>query len=96
LIGLAISYDTVSQREYALISIHPTPMTETKAIVSIVVGSLMIYFGFTIKQFYAAKGIYGAVAGQPVARWKGRLMFVAGGVAFLLLGLKYFFYDVFR
>ena len=38
----------------------------------------MIFFGFAIKQFYAAKGMYGAVSSdRKVARWKGRLLFVA-------------------
>jgi hypothetical protein len=70
-------------------------MNETKAIIAIIVGSAAIVFGFTIKQFYAAKGIYGAVGSdRKVARWKGRLMFVVGGTVFLLLGLKYFFFDM--
>ena len=79
-----------------MIVTHLNPMTETKAIIAIIVGSASIVIGFTIKQFYAAKGIYGAVGDHPIARWKGRLMFVVGGTVFLLLGLKYFFYDVFH
>jgi hypothetical protein len=67
-------------------------MTETKAILCIVMGCAAIYFGFTSKQFYAATG--GSRFGPPVARWKGRLAFVAGGVMFLFVGFKYFFYDV--
>jgi hypothetical protein len=36
-------------------------MNETKAILAIIAGSGMIYAGFTVKQFYAAKGLCGAV-----------------------------------
>ena len=57
----------------------------------------MIFFGFTIKQFYAAKGMYGAVSSdRKVARWKGRLLFVAVGAGFLLIGFKYLFFDVYK
>ena len=57
----------------------------------------MIFFGFTIKQFYAANGMYGAVSSdRKVARWKGRLLFVAVGAGFLLIGFKYLFFDVYK
>jgi hypothetical protein len=71
-------------------------MTETKAIIAIIIGSAAIYFGFTIQQFYAANGMFGAVGGRPVTRWKGRLLFVVVGVVFLSIGFRYFFYDVFH
>jgi hypothetical protein len=45
---------------------------------AIIVGSAATVFGFTIKQFYAAKGVYGAVDGHPIARWKGRFLFIVG------------------
>jgi len=67
-------------------------MNETKAIIAIIAGCAAIYFGFTIKQFYVANA--GNRFGPPVARWKGRLWFVVGGAVFLLLGLKYFFFDM--
>jgi hypothetical protein len=89
-------FGRLPQSEYTLISIDPMPMTETKAIFSIVVGCAAIYFGFTVKQFYAARGMYGGGSGPPIARWKGRLLFVVVGIGFLLIGLSYFFYDVFR
>jgi hypothetical protein len=34
-------------------------MNEIKAILAIAAGCAMIFFGFTIKQFYVAKGMYG-------------------------------------
>jgi hypothetical protein len=71
-------------------------MNEIKAILATVAGCAMIFFGFTLKQFYAAKGLYGAGLGHPVARWKGRLLFVAVGAGFLLIGFKYLFFDVYR
>jgi hypothetical protein len=75
---------------YSLISINPGPMTEVRAILFVVIGSLAIYGGFTSKQFYAIR------SDREVARWKGRLAFVIGGGVFLFLGFKYFFYDVFH
>jgi hypothetical protein len=71
-------------------------MNETKAIIAIIVGSAAIVFGFTTKQFYVGRILGGPTASSspPIARWKGRLMFVAGGAVFLLLGLKYFFFDM--
>jgi hypothetical protein len=54
-----------------------------------------IFFGLTAKQFYTTKGLYGAaLSDHKIARWEGRLMFVAGSAVFLLLGLKYFFFDI--
>jgi hypothetical protein len=75
---------------YSLISIDPGPMTEARAIFFVVIGSLAIYGGFTSKQFYAIR------SDRKVARWKGRLLFVVVGAVFLLVGIKYFFYDVFH
>jgi hypothetical protein len=66
------------------------PMTETKAIIAIVAGCAAIYFGFTVKQFYTAPS-----GRWPVARRKGRLLFVFGGALFLFVGFKYFFCDIF-
>jgi hypothetical protein len=71
-------------------------MTETKAIIAIVVGFAAIYFGFTIKQFYAAKALYGAVGGHEVARWKGRLLFLIVGALSLVAGFAYFYYNAFH
>ena len=65
-------------------------MTQARAIFFVAIGSLMIYGGFTAKQFYALR------SDRKVARWKGRLAFVVGGALFLLFGFKYFFYDVFH
>jgi len=72
-------------------------MDEIKAMLAIVAGGEMIFAGFTIKQFYAAKGLYGALSSdREVARWKGGLLFVAVGVGFLLLRFKYLFFDVYK
>jgi hypothetical protein len=73
-------------------------MTEIKAIIAIAVGSAAIVFGFTTKQFYLGRILGGPTASSSptVARWKGRLLFVVVGVAFLLVGFRYFFYDVFH
>jgi hypothetical protein len=68
-------------------------MNETKAILCILAGSAAIFAGFTIKQFYVANA--GTRLGPPVARWKGRLLFVIGGAVSLFVGFKYFF-DVYK
>jgi hypothetical protein len=76
---------------------HPTPMTETKAIIAIIAGCGMIYFGVTMKQFYAAKGLYGAVlSDRKVARWKGRLLFLVVGAVLLFVGIKDLFFDMYK
>jgi hypothetical protein len=70
-------------------------MNETTAVIAIIAGSGMIYAGFAVKQFYAAKGLYGAVlSDRKVARWKGRLLFLVVGAMLLFVGFKYFFFDM--
>jgi hypothetical protein len=69
-------------------------MNETTAIIAIIIGAAAIVLGFTVKQFYAAKGMYCAVGGHPIARWKGRLLFIVGGAGFLLIGFSYFFFHM--
>ena len=73
-------------------------MTEARAIFAIIIGSAAIFFGFTTKQFYAGRILGGPTdsSSPPIARWKGRLFFVVIGAAFLLVGFRYFFYDVFH
>ena len=70
-------------------------MNETKAIIGIVVGCAAIFAGFTIKQFYVGNilAVLGSSSCRPVARWKGRLLFVVVGAAFLFFGLAYFFFN---
>jgi hypothetical protein len=62
-------------------------MNETSAIIVIVIGGLMIFFGFTANRFYAAPALR-----RPLARWKGQTLFVGIGIVFLLIGLQYFFF----
>jgi hypothetical protein len=66
-------------------------MTEAKAIMAIIAGCVMIVIGFINKQFYAAKGLYGAGLGHPIARWKGRLLFLVVGIMFLCAGVGFYF-----
>jgi hypothetical protein len=80
---------------------HPAPekgswtiMNEAKAILAIVGGIAMIVLGFTIKQFYAAKGMFGAaLSNRKIATWQGRLLFLVIGVVMLLVGFKFFLFD---
>ena len=65
-------------------------MSETKAILEIIVGCAMIVCGLMIKQFYAAKGMYGAVlSDRRIATWKGRLLFLIIGVVMVLAGAHF-------
>jgi hypothetical protein len=69
-------------------------MNETKALLAIIGGIAMIIAGFTIKQFYAAKGMFGAaLSDRKIATWQGRLLFLVIGVAMLLVGIKFFVFD---
>lgn len=69
-------------------------MNETKAILAIIGGVAMIVAGFTIKQFYAARGMFGAaLSDRKIATWQGRLLFLIIGVVMLLVGLKFFLFD---
>ena len=69
-------------------------MNETKAILAIIVGSVAIVLGLTIKQFYAARGALGVtVSNRPIAIWKGRLLFFIVGAAMVLVGIKFFLFD---
>lgn len=49
-----------------------------------------------MKQFYAARGAFGAALGHRIARWKGRLLFLIVGTGFLLAGLSYFYSQIFQ
>jgi hypothetical protein len=69
-------------------------VSTNKAVLAIVMGTAFIVLGLTMKQFYAARGIYGAgKLGRPIARWKGRLLFLVIGIAFCLVGIAYFVTD---
>ena len=69
-------------------------MSTNKAVLAIVVGVTFIVLGLTLKQFYAAKGIYGAGSlGRPIARCQGRLLFPVIGIVFCSVGIAYFFTD---
>jgi hypothetical protein len=72
-------------------------MNEAKAVIAIIAGSGMIYAAFTMKQFYAAKGLYGAVlSDRKAATWKGRLLFVVVGAVLLFVGFKDLFFDMYK
>ncbi len=64
-------------------------MTDTSATIAIIIGLGMIVLGVTIKQFYAAKGMYGALSDKKISRWAGRLLFVGIGTAFGLVGIAH-------
>ena len=65
-------------------------MSDTSAIIVIISGLGMIALGVTIKQFYAAKGIYGAaLSDKKIPRWAGRLLFIGIGTVFLLVGIAH-------
>jgi VIT1/CCC1 family predicted Fe2+/Mn2+ transporter len=64
-------------------------MTNTSAIIVIVMGLGMITAGLTIKQFYAAKGMYGALSDKKIPRWAGRLLFVGIGTVFISVGIAH-------
>jgi hypothetical protein len=43
--------------------------------------AVSIVAGTTVKTFYRAKGMFGAMdSGHQVARWKGRLFFIVAGI----------------
>jgi hypothetical protein len=64
-------------------------MTDTSAIIAIIIGFAMIALGVTIKQFYAAKGMYGELSDKKIPRWAGRLLFIVIGTVFLLVGIAH-------
>jgi hypothetical protein len=65
-------------------------VTETKAILAIIVGCVLIVLGFIMKEFYAAKGITGvALSDKRIATWQGRLLFLVVGGVMLLVGIKF-------
>jgi hypothetical protein len=64
-------------------------MTDSSAIIAIIFGLGMIALGVTIEQFYAAKGMYGALSDKKIPRWQGRLLFIGIGAVFLLVGIAH-------
>ena len=53
----------------------------------IICGFGMIILGVIIKQFFAAKGIYGAaLSDKKIPPWASRLLFIRIGTVFLLVG----------
>jgi len=70
-------------------------MSPTKAIFVIIGGCAMIIAGLYINQFYAARGLFGAaLSDRQIATWKGRLLFLIIGVAMLLVGARFFLFDL--
>jgi hypothetical protein len=69
------------------------PVTETKAIIALVVGIALIILAFTIKQFYYARDLSGVSLGRPAPRWFGRVLFSLIGAGFLLFGVSYFLFN---
>jgi len=65
-------------------------MSDTTAIVVIIIGLAMIALGVIIKQFYAGRGDYGvALSDKKIPRWAGRLLFIGIGAVFLLVGIAH-------
>lgn len=65
-------------------------MNETKAILAIVFGCVMIIFAFFIKQFYAGRGIWSvSLSDRQIPAWLGRLLFIVVGLAALLVGVRF-------
>jgi VIT1/CCC1 family predicted Fe2+/Mn2+ transporter len=65
-------------------------MTDTSAIIVIIMGLGMIAVGLTVKQFYAAKGMYGAaLSDKKIPRWAGRVLFIGIGTVFILVGVAH-------
>jgi hypothetical protein len=68
-------------------------MTETDAIVCIIVGCVAIILALTVKQFYRySRNPFGG--DQPeskIPRWEGRLIFLIVGAGFTLVGVSFFF-----
>jgi len=66
-------------------------MNETKAILLITAGTVAIILGLTVKQFFAAKGVFGVTSSnRQIATWKGRVLFFIVGALLLLIGIKFF------
>jgi hypothetical protein len=66
-------------------------MNETKAILLITAGTVAIILGLTVKQFFAAKGVFGVTSSnRQIATWKGRALFFIVGALLLLIGIKFF------
>ena len=66
-------------------------MHELSAILSIVIGVLATLFGFTAKQFYAAKGNLGVtMTNGKLPLWVGRLLGLVVGGFFILIGVRFF------
>jgi hypothetical protein len=61
-----------------------------KAILSSIIGVVVIILGITAKQFYPQKGAL-LDFDNPSPTWFGRLIFVAVGSLFCATGLFYFF-----
>ena len=70
-----------------------TTVSQFDSIIAIVAGIGMIALSFSIKKFYAAKGIYGvALSDKPIATWKGRILFIVVGLVLLSFGIKFLVY----
>ena len=66
-------------------------MNETRAILLITAGTVAIILGLTVKQFFAAKGVFGVTSSnRQIATWKGRVLFFIVGALLLLIGIKFF------
>ena len=66
-------------------------MNDTKAILLIAAGVVAIILGLTVKQFFAAKGVFGVTSSnRQIATWKGRVLFFIVGALLLLIGIKFF------
>jgi hypothetical protein len=63
-------------------------MNETKAIIAIASGCVVIVFSLTVKQFYAARGLYG-VSNREIPRWRGRLLGLVVGVVMGVVGARF-------
>jgi len=62
-------------------------MSETKAILAIVGGCVMIVLAFCIRQFYAGKGM--SLSSRPIPTWFGRLIFIFVGLFAIFIGIRF-------
>jgi hypothetical protein len=67
-------------------------MSETKAILSIIVGFVTVVLSLMVKQFYAARGVLGVtLSDRKIPRWQGRLLGLVVGGLMIFAGLNYLF-----
>jgi hypothetical protein len=69
------------------------PMTFSKAVLSIAVGTVSLIIGVLGNKFYYARGLYGGSSGKAAPTWFGRTMFIGVGSVFILIGMRYLLFE---